>query len=730
MSQPLPYNLQWAQNDLDKALGKNDITGIRAGLQDVLTQLSWGVDVSPLLGVIIMATETHDIPCKRMVYTIMTSIARKDPDMSILITNTLLKDCASDNPIVRGMALRAICDIEVTTMQDELPKIVAIGLIDKNPYVRRMAVLATIHLHNVAPAAVEEKGMTNKLYELLRDRDPQIVCNALFALNAILKDDGGIAFDTNMIHHLVNSLPKFSEWAQSEAMDVIASYQPETDRERIDLMNIIDQFLSSSSAAVLTGATKILLSLTSSKVNMQQQVVSRILPKYVTHIHAGTPEVQYCLIKHLIVLARRFPLVFAPHIPHFFVNLTDAPSVAIVKFELLEIVTNDLFAREVIETTARYVLLERPFTVQHGIKLMRDLALRLPSCLPAIISKFRLFFDMKRHNLVNQCLVVLPDLMRRIPSQLHEFVSLLPTHPPAELSGPALGAYAWILGEYGDRVTGSVYALEHLMLKFWVESANKDKEKEKESGKGSSLPTTHDEISMMKINLMTALAKMLFISPGEARPVLAGALNFGIRDPHPAVKARAGFIYRLLREDFDAARATFITTKLSTEPFVEDGDAENIDMVFDEYNTFSVIYEVPQSEWNQGQEEIELEVEEEEEEDGDEHKLEEGDEIAPDDFQTIWSTEGVATIEDSIDLGFQLELDEFVSALEAANVGVIAFGATEDGGSKVYAYGYIDGNPALIECLELSGEMSFTVKAETEEIAEQFKDFWLGFFNE
>ena len=89
MSGPLPYNLQWAQDDLDKALTKLDVNAVRAGLQDLLNQLTWGVDVSPLLGVIVMASETHDIPCKRMVYTIMTSIARKDPDTSILITNTL-----------------------------------------------------------------------------------------------------------------------------------------------------------------------------------------------------------------------------------------------------------------------------------------------------------------------------------------------------------------------------------------------------------------------------------------------------------------------------------------------------------------------------------------------------------------------------------------------------------------------------------------------------------------
>jgi hypothetical protein len=711
MSKTLPYNLLWAREDLDRALEKNSPKDIRAGLQEVLTQLYWGVDVSPLLPVIVMSSEAHDIPCKRMVYAIMTSIARRDPEVSTLITNTLLKDCASDNPIVRGMALRAICDVEITDIQDELPKIVALGLADSNPYVRRMAVLATIHLQKVAPSSVEEKGIPNRLYELLRDRDPQIICNSLFALSAILKESGGIQFDMNLIHHLVNMLPKFSEWAQSEAMQVISQYTPENDAERFDLMNIVDQFLSSSSPAVLAGAAKILFTLTTDKKEIQRQVVLRILPK-----------LQFCLVKHMVILARRFPTVFKPYLPHFFVNFADGPAVARSKFELLEIATDISFAREVIETTARYVLLEKPFTIQPGIKLIRDLALRLPACVQVIVQKMRLFFDMKRQNLINECLVILPDLMRRLPLTLSDFVSLLPSEPPSDLSGPALAAYAWILGEYGDRVTDSIYCLEHIMLKSWGSSDS--------TKTSSTLPSAHDEQSMMKVCLLTALAKLLFVSAAEVRPVLAQALALGVKDGHPAVRSRATFLYKLLRTDLEAARAALMSSKQSLDPFVEDADGENFDIVFDEFNTFSIIYEKPQSVWSKPQEQVTIEAEEDEGEGENQHKLEFFQEISADDFQALWTSEGVAAIEDSISLGFDLDLDPFLEALANANVGVMASGAADGGGSRIFAYGYVDGNIALIESVTVSEQMEFTIKAETAEIAEQFKDFWLGIFNE
>jgi hypothetical protein len=278
----------------------------------------------------------------------------------------------------------------------------------------------------------------------------------------------------------------------------------------------------------------------------------------------------------------------------------------------------------------------------------------------------QLFFDMKRHNLINECLVVLPDLMRRLPLSLPDFIGLLPSEPPSDLSGPALASYAWILGEYGDRIADSVYCLEFLMLRSWGGSA------ETKAVASSALPSAHDEQSMMKICLITSLAKLLFVSPAEVRPVLAQALSLGVRDGHPAVRAKATFLYNQLKTNLDTARAALLSTKSSMEPFVEDADAENIDMVFDEFNTFSVIYEKPQIDWSKPQEQVTIEAEEDEGEDENVKRLEYFQEISAEDFQALWTAEDIAAIEDSISLGFDLDLEPFLDALASANIGFMA----------------------------------------------------------
>jgi hypothetical protein len=66
-------------------------------------------------------------------------------------------------------------------------------------------------------------------------------------------------------------------------------------------------------------------------------------------------------------------------VPHFSGSFTDVPSLAREKFTPLDITAGFAFTRDIIETTARYVLLEQPFAITPEIGVTRDLALRIPA---------------------------------------------------------------------------------------------------------------------------------------------------------------------------------------------------------------------------------------------------------------------------------------------------------------------------------------------------------------
>lgn len=51
-----------------------------------------------------------------------------------------------------------------------------------------------------------DASVVNELYSLLRDPDPVVMVNCLRALEEILKEEGGVAINKPITHHLLNRL--------------------------------------------------------------------------------------------------------------------------------------------------------------------------------------------------------------------------------------------------------------------------------------------------------------------------------------------------------------------------------------------------------------------------------------------------------------------------------------------------------------------------------------------
>lgn len=51
-----------------------------------------------------------------------------------------------------------------------------------------------------------DAAVVNELYSLLRDPDPVVMVNCLRALEEILKEEGGVAINKPITHHLLNRL--------------------------------------------------------------------------------------------------------------------------------------------------------------------------------------------------------------------------------------------------------------------------------------------------------------------------------------------------------------------------------------------------------------------------------------------------------------------------------------------------------------------------------------------
>ena len=76
---------------------------------------------------------------------------------------------------------------------------------------RRCGALGCVKLFEHAPESILECGLTDALYDGLRDSDPIVITNCILALDHILQAEGGIVVNKNIAHYLLSRIMQFSE---------------------------------------------------------------------------------------------------------------------------------------------------------------------------------------------------------------------------------------------------------------------------------------------------------------------------------------------------------------------------------------------------------------------------------------------------------------------------------------------------------------------------------------
>jgi AP-4 complex subunit beta-1 len=202
--------------------------------------------------------------------------AERNQELAILAINTFLMDCNSANYKIRGLALRTLCSLRFEGVSDYIQQAIQNGIRDPDPYVKKTAIIGIVKLYRINRPAVMQSEFVETLYKLLRDGDSQVVSNAILALNEILEDDGGISISRKLIIYLLNRFHEFNEWGQTLVLDMIQRYSPRDDNEMLDILNILEERLSKSSASVLLGCTKIFIHYTKHSPDINKQVLQRL----------------------------------------------------------------------------------------------------------------------------------------------------------------------------------------------------------------------------------------------------------------------------------------------------------------------------------------------------------------------------------------------------------------------------------------------------------------------
>lgn len=563
-------------------------------IKKVIAYMTLGIDVSRLFSEMVMAASTKDLVSKKMVYHFLSTYARQKSDLAVLVINTLQKDAHDDDPIVRGLALRALCSLRLPNLQPYVMPVLRAALADVNPYVRKTAVVGVAKLVYSFPE-LARTDLVDTLYNMLRDKDTLVITNAIQALNSILTSEGGMAVNQAIILYLLNRMKEFNEWGQCVLLDLVATYRPANETELFDIMNLLEDRLRHANGSVVLATTKIFLNFTRDNKPVHEQVYRRLKAPLITIIGASSTELAFAVLSHILCLAERAPGIFNDEYKHFFARFNDPSSVKLLKLQVLTQLTDRHNFSDILSEMSEYVTDVDPAIARAVIRAVGKIAVEnrsasqatsaasgvagasVPDLVDDCIEHLLAFLDLNTDYVSAETVVVISDLLRRYPERHSDLVGpcvskCLKMFEHIYDDKEAVVSFVWILGEYGEEIDDAPYILESMFVDKYADIVE----------------------DALKGELLTAAMKLFFKRPPEMKALLGRLLSAAVSEQDKIdVHDLALMYYRLLSLNVHEAARVVNCPKVVVDVFAESEDKETKDKIFKEFNSLSIIYNMP-----------------------------------------------------------------------------------------------------------------------------------------
>ena len=562
-------------------------------MKKVIAYMTLGIDVSRLFTEMMLAIETRDLVIKKMVYLFLCNYAESHPDLAQMCTNTLVKDCGNEDPMVRGLALRALCSLRLPQMIEYTSEPLRKSLQDGHAYVRKTGVMGILKMYHLNREEFDRAAFNDILYDMLRDPDSSVVTNCILVLNEIMADSGGMALNRAVMLHLLNRIHEFSEFGILSVLDLVPRYIPANDEEGFQIMNLLDPVLRTANAGAVVATIRAFLSIADAVgkregderdvdsptvEDLKRQVVFRIKAPLVTLIASSSNELAYVLLKYADQLIDLCPGIFDDEYRQFYVRFSDPTHIKHSKVRILAKLANPQTAPDIVSELSELVATVDDVMGRIAVRSMAAIALHDSGGEGAVESIARRLVEMLDlqgiPHVSSEAAVSLASLVRRHPSIISVISAPLPRALKyiTEPSGKA--AIIYLLGECGDSVMEAPYVLEKVI---------------------DSYDTITD--AGVKTALLAATVSLFFKRPPECQLMLGRLLKKATDDVSSQdLHDRALFYYRLLRSSPDPTLAkSIISSKsmaMATDQFAEEDDSELRAALMNEFNTLCTIYRV------------------------------------------------------------------------------------------------------------------------------------------
>jgi len=460
--------------------------------------MTLGIDVSRLFPDMIMACNTKDLVVKKMVYLYLSNYAASNAELTLLVINTLQKDCRDEDPMIRGLALRCFTSLRLRSILEYIVVPLKAALTDSSGYVRSTGVIGCLKVWHLSPETIKDSDIVDTLYSMIRDREPQVVVNCLSALNEILAEEGGVAVNQALIVYLLNRIRDFNEWGQCSVLGLCAKYSPADEEEMFNIMNLLDGCLKVAHSGVVLATVRAFLHLTKDNSELQRQVFLRLKTPLLTLMASSSNEVSFSVLGHVALVVERAPGVFDDEYKQFFCKFTEPSAVKGYKLGILPRVACGVNAREIVAELTEYVSGVDAELARLAVRAIGEIALRVPEAAEGVVESLLELIEMDAEYVRGETIMVMQELLRVYPERAPNVVPSLHRclkKMDGEESGRA--AVVWMLGEYGQLIDDAPYLLEPL-----IDGVNEE-------------PSVQ-----VKCELLTASVKLFFKRPPELHAML------------------------------------------------------------------------------------------------------------------------------------------------------------------------------------------------------------------
>ncbi|XP_058295427.1 AP-4 complex subunit beta-1 isoform X3 [Hylobates moloch] len=452
---------------------QSDRLRCRNVIQRVIRYMTQGLDMSGVFMEMVKASATVDIVQKKLVYLYMCTYAPLKPDLALLAINTLCKDCSDPNPMVRGLALRSMCSLRMS---------------------------------------------------------------------------------------------KLDQWGQAEVLNFLLRYQPRSEEELFDILNLLDSFLKSSSPGVVMGATKLFLILAKKFPHVQTDVLVRVKGPLLAACSSESRELCFVALCHVRQILHSLPGHFSSHYKKFFCSYSEPHYIKLQKVEVLCELVNDENVQQVLEELRGYCTDVSADFAQAAIFAIGGIARTYTDQCVQILTEL---LGLRQEHITTVVVQTFRDLVWLCPQCTEAVCQALPGCEENIQDSEGKQALIWLLGVHGERIPNAPYVLEDFV----------------ENVKSETFPA-------VKMELLTALLRLFLSRPAECQDMLGRLLYYCIEEEKDmAVRDRGLFYYRLLLVGIDEVKRILCSPKSDpTLGLLEDPAERPVNSWASDFNTLVPVY--------------------------------------------------------------------------------------------------------------------------------------------